>query len=335
MKVKDIARALEQLAPPSLAESYDNVGLLVGLPDMTVTGVLVTLDVTEAVLAEAVAKGCNMIVAHHPVWFMPRKRLNGEDFVSRIIMAAIKQDIALYAIHTNLDNVRLGVNAEIGRRLGVADMQVLSPKRDLLQKVIAYGSTHDMQDAADAMFQAGAVQLKSQESGGSTRLEAIVPAYTKSAVLAALQRHSTHHAAEWHSVPTLESHAEVGSGMIGSLPAPMAKADFLAMVKSAFGCGGIRYADAPHATVQRIAWCGGAGSFLIPAALKAGAHALVTADITYHKFFEQEDQMLLLDIGHYESEQFTSQLILKFLSESFASFAVRFSEVITNPVKYL
>jgi dinuclear metal center YbgI/SA1388 family protein len=335
MKVKDIARTLEQLAPPSLAESYDNVGLLVGLPDMTVSGVLVTLDVTEAVLAEAVAKGCNMIVAHHPVWFMPRKRLNGEDFVSRIIMAAIKQDIALYAIHTNLDNVRLGVNAEIGRRLGVADMQVLSPKRDLLQKVIAYGSTHDMQDAADAMFQAGAVQLKSQESGGSTRLEAIVPAYAKSAVLAALQRHSTHHAAEWHSVPTLESHAEVGSGMIGSLPAPMAKADFLAMVKSAFGCGGIRYADAPHATVQRIAWCGGAGSFLIPAALKAGAHALVTADITYHKFFEQEDQMLLLDIGHYESEQFTSQLILKFLSESFASFAVRFSEVITNPVKYL
>lgn len=335
MKVKDIARALEQLAPPSLAESYDNVGLLVGLPDRVVTGVLVTLDVTEAVLAEAVAKGCNMIVAHHPIWFMPRKRLNGEDFVSRIIMTAIKQDIALYAIHTNLDNVRLGVNAEIGRRLGVVDMQVLSPKRDLLQKVIAYGSTHAMQDAADAMFQAGAIQLKSQESGGSTRLEAIVPAYAKSAVLAALQRHSTHHAAEWHSVPTLESHAEVGSGMIGSLPAPMAKADFLNMVKSAFGCGGIRYADAPHASVQRIAWCGGAGSFLIPAALKAGAHALVTADITYHKFFEQEDQMLLLDIGHYESEQFTSQLILKYLSESFASFAVRFSEVITNPVKYL
>jgi dinuclear metal center YbgI/SA1388 family protein len=335
MKVKDIARALEQLAPPSLAESYDNVGLLVGLPDRTVTGVLVTLDVTEEVLAEAVAKGCNMIVAHHPVWFMPRKRLNGEDFVSRIIMSAIKQDIALYAIHTNLDNVRLGVNAEIGRRLGVADTQVLSPKRDLLQKVIAYGATREMQNAADAMFQAGAVQLKSQESGGSTRLEAIVPGYAKSAVLAALQRHCIHHQAESHSVPTLEAHPEVGAGMIGSLPAPMPKADFLAMVKAAFGCGGIRYADAPHATVQRIAWCGGAGSFLIPAALKAGAHALVTADITYHKFFEQEDKMLLLDIGHYESEQFTSQLILKFLSESFATFAVRFSEVITNPVKYL
>jgi dinuclear metal center YbgI/SA1388 family protein len=335
MKVKDICRALEQWAPPSLAESYDNVGLLVGLPDMAVTGVLVTLDVTEAVLAEAVAKGCNMVVAHHPVWFMPRKRLNGEDFVSRIIMAAVKQDIALYAIHTNLDNVRTGVNAEIGSRLGVTDMRVLSPKRDLLQKVIAYGASWEMQNAADAMYRAGAVQLKSQESGGSTRLEAIVPAYAKSAVLAALQQNFSQHTVESHSVATLEPHLEVGSGMIGRLERPMRKGEFLEMVKAAFGCGGIRYADAPLELVQTVAWCGGAGSFLIPAALRAGAQALVTADITYHKFFEQEDKMLLLDIGHYESEQFTSHLILKYLSENFASFAVRFSEVITNPVKYL
>lgn len=335
MKVKEIAHALEQLAPPGLAESYDNVGLLVGLPDMEVTGVLVTLDVTEAVLAEAIAKNCNMIVAHHPVWFMPRKRLNGEDFVSRIIMAAIKQDIALYAIHTNLDNVRAGVNAEIGRRLGVTDMRILSPKRELLQELVAYGSTKEMQVAADAMFRAGAMQLKSQETGGSTRLEAIVPSYAKPAVLAALQYGFGQQSYEWHTLPTLEADTEVGAGMVGELAEPLDKADFLAMVKAAFGCGGIRYADAPMEKVRRVAWCGGAGSFLIPAALKAGADALITADITYHKFFEQEDKMLLLDIGHYESEQFTSQLILKYLSESFATFAVRFSEVITNPVKYL
>jgi dinuclear metal center YbgI/SA1388 family protein len=335
MKVKDISRALEQLAAPSLAESYDNVGLLVGLPDMEVTGVLVTLDITEEVLAEAREKGCNMVVAHHPIWFMPRKRLNGEDYVSRIIIQAVKQDIALYAIHTNLDNVRHGVNAEIGRRLGAVDMRILTPKRDLLQKLVAYGTSHDMQNAADAMFGVGALQLKSQEVGGSTRLEAIVPNYAKSAVLAALQKNSVHHAATWHSVPTLESHDGVGAGMIGHLKHPMPKQDFLAMVKSEFRCGGIRYADAPLELIHKVAWCGGAGSFLIQSALQAGAQALVTADVTYHKFFENEDKMLLLDIGHYESEQFTSQLILEYLSEKFVTFAVRFSEVITNPVKYL
>lgn len=264
MKVKDIARKLEELAPPALAESYDNVGLLVGLPEMEVTGILVALDMTEAALEEAIAKGCNLLVAHHPIWFMPRKKLNGEDYVSRIIMRAIKEDIALYACHTNLDNIREGVNRMIGERLGIITMRILSPK----------------------------------------------------------------------GAPNPEGEALIGSGMIGELPEAMPKQAFLGHVQAAFNCGGIRYADAGLEQVKTVAWCGGAGSFLIQAALNAGAHALVTADITYHKYFENEGQMLLLDIGHYESEQFTSLLISNYLSKSFPNFAVRLSEVNSNPLKY-
>ena len=259
MTIRDIATVLEGWAPPPVAESYDNVGLLCGHPDQPVSGVLINLDATEAVVDEAIARGLNLVVAHHPIWFSGRKRLNGEDYVSRTIIKAIKHDIALYACHTNLDNVRDGVNHMMAQRLGLVDTQFLRPKAD--------------------------------------------PTY--------------------------------GSGLIGQLPQPLPKADFLQQVKAVFQCGGIRYADAPLTQVQRVALCGGAGSFLTHDALAQKADALVTADITYHKFFDNEEQMLLLDIGHYESEQYTSELIASYLSNNFPNFAVHLSEVRTNPVQYL
>ncbi|MCL4105550.1 UNVERIFIED_CONTAM: hypothetical protein GTU68_057425 [Idotea baltica] len=259
MKFKDIARTLAAWAPPSLAESYDNVGLIVGLPNTECTGILINLDVTEALLDEAIAKGANLILTHHPIWFGARKRLNGEDYVSRIIIKAIKNDIGLLACHTNLDNVQDGVNRRIGEVMGANKMQILSPKGKM---------------------------------------------------------------------------KEVGSGMIGYLPAPMAKRDFLQHVKDKFRCGGIRYADFPGETIHKVAWCGGAGSFLIGHALRAGADAFVTGDITYHKYFDNENRLLLMDIGHYESEQYTSQLLHHYISEKFVSFAVHLSEIETNPVNY-
>ncbi len=259
MKVRDIAMVLEAWAPKPLAESYDNVGLLVGYPDMEVTGALVNLDMTEPVIEEALERGCNMVIAHHPIWFGGRKRLNGEDYVSRTIMNAVKHDIALYACHTNLDNIRTGVNHKIAQRLGLLGVEFLLPK----------------------------------------------------------DPEKTH-----------------GSGMIGRLPNPMPKAEFLQFVKDQFHCGGIRYADCPLTEVETVAICGGAGSFLTQAALQQGADALVTGDITYHKFFDNEQQMLLLDIGHYESEQFTSELIRDYLSEKIPKFAIHFSKTYTNPIKY-
>lgn len=261
LTVGDVARQLESWAPPQYAESYDNVGLLVGSQHEPVTGILVNLDMTEEVVEEAIRKGCNLIVAHHPIWFGSRKKLIEEDYVSRTLIKAIRNNINLYAIHTNLDNVRHGVNLRMAETLGLENPQILSPKQP---------------DKPD-----------------------------------------------------------IGSGMIGELPEAMNPEAFMAHVAQRFHCGGIRYAgpDQGH-RIQRVAICGGAGSFLIHTAMAAGADAFVTGDITYHKYFDQEDKMLLMDIGHYESEQFTSQLIRSYLSEKFSTFAVHLSEINTNPVRY-
>lgn len=363
MKFKSIVKALHAWAPSSLAESYDNVGLIVGDPNAECTGVLINLDVTEALLDEAIGKGANLILTHHPIWFGPRKRLNGEDYVSRIIIKAIKNDIGLLACHTNLDNVRHGVNAVIGKRLGISQPKILSPKKELLLKLGVYVPVQQAIQVRDALFAAGAGkagnydqasfssngtgtfrpleganpvigQVGEQAQVAESLIEVIFPSYLKGSVLSAL------HAAHPYEVPaytvqsTQNKFDEVGSGMIGSFPAPMAKEDFLRHVKEVFHCGGIRYADFPGETVQKVAWCGGAGSFLTGAALRAGADAFVTGDITYHKFFDNESRMLLLDIGHYESEQFTSHLIYEFMSENFVTFAVHLSDIRTNPVKY-
>lgn len=329
MKIRQIARNLEAWAPPSLAESYDNVGLLVGDPEAEATGVLINLDVTEALIDEAVARGLNMVVTHHPIWFSAIKRLTGENYVSRIIIKAIKENVALYACHTNLDSVRTGVNRMIGERMGIADMRMLSGKKEQLQKWVVRLAA-PAAEAAKALEAVGARQLEVAGEGWSF----VLPVYARGAALGALRGLNGGADPVFHTLPTLETDMEVGAGMVGDLPQPLSKADFLAMVRERFGCGGIRYADAPKATVQRVAWCGGAGSFLISNAIGAGADALVTADITYHKFFDADDRLLLLDIGHHESEQFTSRLLHDHLSKSFPTFAIRLSEINTNPVKY-
>ena len=363
VKFKDISGALAQWAPPALAESYDNVGLLVGEPDTPATGVLINLDVTEALLDEAQAKGANLILTHHPIWFGPRKRLNGEDYVSRILLKAIRQGIGLLACHTNLDNVQDGVNRRIGERLGVQDMRILAPKSDLALHLGVHVPLAYHQPVLEAMLEVGAGkrgnyshasfstpgtgtfqalegaqpfvgaigQVEQQEE---VLIQVILPSYLKGAVLSAMRRAHPYEMPSYHIFPQNGPWNEVGSGMIGILPTPLSKADFLAHVKKQFGCGGIRYADAPVETVQKVAWCGGAGSFLTQAARRAGADAFVTGDITYHKFFDNEGELLLLDIGHHESEQFTSDLLHEKLSEKFPTFAVHLSEINTNPVKY-
>ena len=261
MNLTELTQELESWAPPAFAESYDNVGLLVGNPNQEITGALINLDVTEEVLEEAQSIGVNLIITHHPIWFRSRKNLTGEDYVSRILIQAIKQNIALYAIHTNLDNVRSGVNHKIAQKMGLERTQFLSPK-------------------------------------------ATTP--------------------------------ETGSGLVGYLPSPLSKEAFLDQVTTTFHCGGIRYADISDSQkmIQKVAVCGGAGSFLIPEARKQQVDAFVTSDISYHYFFESEGEFLLCDIGHYESEQFTSELIFEFISEKFPNFANHLSQIRTNPIYY-
>ncbi len=266
MKHQDVIDILHAWAPPSLAEGYDNVGLLAGLPDDENTGTLVSLELTDAVLDEALASNCNLIVCHHPIWFGKRTRLDGGDWVSRLILRAIREGVALHAIHTNLDNIQTGVNEEICRRIGLQNCEILAHKT---------------------------------------------------------------------AVSTPE--APIGSGMIGQLSEPEAVEAFLSRLKDAFGTGCIRYTPFSGATVQRVAVCGGSGSFLLEDAIAAGADAFVTGDVTHHKFFDAEDKVLYCDIGHWESEQFTADLIYNYLlanSEKFSNFALYKSEVNTNPVRY-
>ena len=363
MKIKKVIQALEKLAPSALAESYDNVGLLVGDPNWECKGILINLDCTEAVVDEAIEQGLNLIVVHHPIWFSGRKRLNGEDYVSRVIIKAVKHDIGIYAIHTNLDNVRVGVNDMICEKLGLEGRRILAPKSQTLQKLVTYVPEKDAEAVLLAIFEAGAGKIGdydqsafTQSGTGSfrplkgsnptigqqgerefvneTRIEAVFPFYAKGKVISALKQAHPYEEVAYQIMATANSIREIGSGMIGTLPEAMDKQSFLEKVKSSFHCGGIRFADAPKDSIQKVAVCGGAGSFLIQIARRSGADAFITGDITYHKFFDNEEEMLLLDIGHYESEQFTSQLIYNYISKVFPNFAILLSEVYTNPVKY-
>ncbi|MEO6038169.1 MAG: Nif3-like dinuclear metal center hexameric protein [Saprospiraceae bacterium] len=261
MLIKDIITVLEQVAPPHLQETYDNAGLLVGNDQTKLTGVLFCLDSTEAVIEEALRRGCNLIVAHHPIVFRGLKRLNGSNYVERTVIRAIRSDLAIYAIHTNLDNVhRQGVNSKIAEKLGLQNTRILAPR---------------------------------------TALEG------------------------------------VGAGLLGELPHPFAETDFLQLVKRQFQTGCVRHTALLGKPVQRIAVCGGSGSFLLAEAQRAGADAFVTADFKYHEFFDADGRILITDVGHYESEQFTIELLYDIIREKFPTFALHCTDLNTNPVFYV
>jgi dinuclear metal center YbgI/SA1388 family protein len=363
MRISNLLSVLHSFAPPDLAESYDNPGLLVGDPQTEVTGILINLDMTEAVIREAHQRGCNVVVAHHPILFTALKKLSGSDYVSRALRLAIKLDVALIAVHTNLDNVRQGVNHRMAQQLGLVNTRILSPKPATLRKLEVYVPVEHRVALLQALWKAGAGQIGnygeasfSSEGQGTflpleganpaiggvgqhetvleSRIEVVFPAHLKGAVLAAMRAAHPYEEVAHQVIATENSIADIGAGLVGDLPSPLGKRAFLEKVRQAFGCGGIRYADAPLDEVSRVALCGGSGSFLTSAALRAGAQAFVTADVTYHKFFDNEDRMLLLDVGHHESEQYTSALISDVLLKSFPNFAVHLSETLTNPVKY-
>lgn len=263
MKIKDFVQQLNNWAPLNIAEDYDNVGLLVGNQEETVKKVMVNLEVTEEVLQEAIDEAANVLLTHHPLWFGKKYHLRGDDWVSRLLLRAIKHNIALVAFHTNLDNIPAGVNREIGNRLGLNELQILETK------------AHN---------------------------------------------------------PT--GYDVIGSGMIGRLVKPLGKTDFLRHVQQVFGTPVLRYADTEKTEIETVAFCGGSGSFLLESAVAAGADAFLTGDITHHTFFDAEGKLLFVDIGHWESEQYTTELMLDFLNNNFANFAVCKSTVRTNPVNY-
>ena len=362
MTIREIIRVLESMAPPALQESYDNVGLLVGDAQTECSGVLVSLDVTEQVIEEAVEKGCNLIVSHHPILFQGIKKLTGAHYVERVLLKAIKQDVALYAIHTNLDNVLTGVSGRMADRLGLVDRRVLEPMEGLLFQLSVYVPETHLLTLESALYAAGAGNLGQYSEcgfvtdgvggfkpgadahphtgeigqrhvGPEKKLEVVFQSWQKQPVLRAM--HEAHPYEEIaYALQRLDNTvSKIGSGVIGRLPAPVDERVFLQTIKEVFGLQVIRHTPLLHKPVNTVALCGGSGQFLTRRAMAAGADVFITADIKYHEFFEADGRILLTDIGHYESEQYTMDLLLEHLRLNFPTFALLKTSVDTNPVR--
>jgi len=363
MKIKELIAYLEELAPSVYQEGYDNSGLLVGDPEHEISRGLISLDCTEAVVDEAIRRQCDIVISHHPIVFKGLKKFNGKNYVERVIMKAIKHDIALYAIHTNLDNVYGGVSSKIAAKLGLEHHAVLSPKRQLLKKLAVFVPRTHVDTVRDALFEAGAGAIGRydqcsyntvgygtfraleganpaigdiglQERVEETKIEVVYPQHKERDVLLAMyQSHPYEEVA--HDIISLQNTlSTVGSGAIGNLPAPMMAEEFLAHLKQALRLKVIRHTALLNRPIQRVAVCGGAGGFLLADAKRSGADFFITADYKYHEFFDAEDQIVIADIGHFESEQFTQELLLEVIQKKFVNFAVLLTEIDTNPIKY-
>lgn len=363
MQISEIINFLETIAPPSLQESYDNAGLLTGMPELECSGVLVSLDITDDIIDEAIKHKCNLLIAHHPLIFKGLKRINGKDPVSRNIIRAIKNDLAIYAIHTNLDNVQHGVNGRIAEMLELQECEILLPQSGSLKKLICFVPNEYTGKVRQALFDAGAGQIGryagcsfSTEGTGTftagqraspfvgkvgqphmekeSRLEVIFPEYIERQILSALKAAHPYEEVAYDILKLDNEHMGIGSGMTGLLPKPVDESTFLARVKEVFRIPVIRHSVFTGRLINRVSLCGGAGSFLISKAIAAKSDVFLTADLKYHDFFEADGKILLADIGHFESEQFTSDLVYDLLKEKFPTFAVLKTGVITNPVNY-
>ncbi len=364
MLLSQIISHLEALAPPVYQESYDNSGLQVGISSAEIKGVLVALDITEAVLEEAETRDCNLVVAHHPLLFKGLKRISDGTAIERIVRRAIQRDIHLYAIHTNLDNMAHGVNKMLADKLGLQDARILIPQYDTLWKLQTYVPCDAAPKLLEALFAAGAghigaysecsFQLEgmgnfrasadanpaigtaggARESVAETKVEVIVPKHAERQVIQALFSAHPYEEVAYDLLSLSNTNPHQGAGMIGILPQPESVEDFLQRIKNALHTGCIRYTLPRKKTIQKVAVCGGSGAGFLSHALRAGADAYVTADFKYHEFFEGEDHILIADVGHWESEQYTTELLVSYLQAKIPNFAVHPAGSITNPVRY-
>jgi len=363
MKLSLITRHLESLAPLFYQESYDNSGLLVGDPEQEVHAALVALDCTEAIVDEAIANNCNLIITHHPIVFKGLKKLNGKTYVERVIIKAIKNNIALYAIHTNLDSMAEGVNKVICDRLGIVKAKILSPKSGVLKKLVTFCPIAQANGVREALFNAGGGHIGNYSDcsfnaegfgtfkGGAdstpfagnpgslhtepeVRIELIFKAPDERKImLALLENHPYEEVA--YDIYLLDNKLPVvGAGMIGWLDQEMDSYEFLALVQRQMQASVIRHTEVLPRKIRKVAVCGGSGSFLLKDAIAAGADAFVTADFKYHEFFDAEQKLMIADIGHFESEQFTSAFLVETLTSRFPEFRVQHTRVNTNPVSY-
>jgi dinuclear metal center YbgI/SA1388 family protein len=363
MKINELITYLEDIIPLSSQESYDNCGLLIGNSKAELKNVLVTLDCTEAVVQEAIDKGCNLIIAHHPIIFKGIKSLTGSNYIERTVIACIKNDIALYAIHTNLDNFQFGVNKEIASRLGLKNLRILEPKTDVLYKLVVFVPETHHDQLSKAVFSAGAGTIGNYEEcqfvsegigtfkpkeGASPftgeldelsqikelKAEFLVSSHRLRKVIKAMNDSHPYEEVAHDIIPLKNVNQNEGSGMIGEFEMAMDESEILKKIKSTFNCGIIRHTNLRNKPIKTVALCGGSGSFLLRKSIAEQADIFITSDFKYHEFFDAEDEILIADIGHYESEQFTSNLLTAILKGKFTTFAVHLTGVNTNPINY-
>ncbi|MBR9997794.1 MAG: Nif3-like dinuclear metal center hexameric protein [Cyclobacteriaceae bacterium] len=363
VKIKDIMNFLEEIAPLSYQEDYDNSGLIVGDETQELKGILVCLDSTEEVIDEAINHRYNLVIAHHPIIFGGLKKITGSNYVERAIIKAIKQDIAVYAIHTNLDNVKQGVNKKIAEMLDLVDPEILSPGQNKLMKLVTFIPKTHTDQVLEKIHQAGAGKIGDYdhcsfrvngtgrfkpgenadpyigtkdllEEVNEDRVEVIFPAFKKNEVLAAMNDSHPYEEVAYYLHELANLSGDTGSGMIGNLQNEMQPLEFLDFLKKKMSLNSVRYTPSKKG-IKKVAVCGGAGSFLLPKAIKSGADVFITADMKYHDFFDGDGKTMIIDIGHYESEQFTKELIYGLLSKKFSNIALRLSEVNTNPIRYI
>ncbi|MEE4000494.1 Nif3-like dinuclear metal center hexameric protein [Tenacibaculum sp. FZY0031] len=364
MHIKDITNYIEQLAPLSYAEDFDNVGLLIGNYNTEVTGVLVTLDTLEETVDEAIANHCNLIVSFHPIVFSGLKKINGNNYVERVVLKAIQHNIAIYATHTALDNVNNGVSAKMGEVLGLENMKTLIPKKGIIKKLTTYVPFEEATNLREKLFEAGAGNIGNYdncsfnvEGKGSYRgnensnptvgkkgelmfeketcITVTFDSYLEGKILSALFKNHPYEEVAYEVITLDNQNQHVGMGMIGELPSAMNEKDFLLFVKETFKTGCVRHSELLNKPIKKVAVLGGSGSFAIKNALRTGADAYISADFKYHDFFKAEKRILLADVGHYESEQFTKKLLVDYLSKKFSTFAIILSEKSTNPIHYI
>jgi len=364
MTIQDVTNYLESFAPLQYQESYDNAGLIVGNSKNEVTGVLVCLDSTEEIVDEAIERKCNLIVAHHPIVFSGLKKITGKNYIERTVIKAIKNDVAIYAIHTNLDNMLSGVNAIIGKKLGLINSQILSPSKNNLRKLITFVPVSHAEKVSESLFVAGAGNVGGYDecsfnslgegtfrAGESTnpfvgekgkrhieqeqKIEVIFPIDKERTVLAALMESHPYEEPAYDILQLQNNNPTIGAGLIGELENEVDEITFLKSLKPLMKTDCIRHSSLIGGKVKRIAVCGGSGSFLLKHALQQKADVFITGDFKYHEFFDAENRIIIADIGHFESEQHTIELLADKLKEKFTTFAVCFTEINTNPVNYL
>lgn len=364
MKVAEVAKVIEQFAPLQIQESYDNAGLCIGNAGSEVKGILITIDITEDVINEAIQKNCNLILSHHPLIFSGIKKITGNSYVEKCIIKAIQNNINIYSAHTNADMVSEGVSYKMCEKLALQNLKILSPLKDQLKKLVTFAPSSYAEKVREAIFAAGAGNIGNYDncsyniSGNGTfrgnekanpfvgkigelhteeeiRIETVFPKHIQKEVISALINAHPYEEVAYDIYPLENELTIMGLGMIGELVEPVDEEEFLKKITKVFNASGIRYTKLRGKKIKKVAVCGGSGSSLLRDAISYGADVFISADFKYHQFFDANGRIVIVDIGHYESEQYTKELFYNLLVKNFPNFAVHFSDINTNPINYL